>query len=444
LKCTLRKYTELNRTPGWFNLQVFLAILALNLVFFGSCRDSQENLFPIVSIQSPYDGELFSPGDSINVSASISDDDLIVRVLIQLVNSNYIPCGKAVEMNVGLKDHQLNTIYIIPDDVPWSEHYYLLIRAWDKHDYKNKYRRILISPKPESYLGLLMVCQESPSSKAIYLLDTLLNIKKISSFPGDSGSAAIWPAQGLLSTAGRVLGNLITLKVSDSTLAWSIPIVPNPPHPFFHEIATYNGMLFVCMEEGFVAAYNSSGTKAMQTPSNSSHYPSSLSFDASHVNIFWKDRNNAGGYIGRHYLSSGHQQEAISVSFQVLKMLGDDDGTIRLFYQEAGQVMGKQIVNGSLQNWINLPQGSFKDALLLGQGRLLLSLSSGCYLIDSSGQYISQLNASKAGRLAIDKSRQILYSVSGNHLTIKNLNTGVEQSITLPAPAHALFTWYQQ
>lgn len=418
-------------------------LLLIPWLAFISCRDVKENLPPVIGIESPYDDELFKPGDTIQVAASISDDGIINKVQVQLVRDDYIPCAKLLEFQPEKSDYQIQTLYIIPEDVVWADWYYILVRAYDEDGYKNKYRRIRISPKTESYRGLLLITQDGPMSKSIYHLDTTQIINKISTHISDSGSAAFWPGMGLVSMAGRIYGDLVSIRPADSTTLWTIPAIPDPPHPYFHDIAYFSGKLFVCFEEGYVAAWTPVGTKTLQTPSISSHFPTTLCFEEDYLTVFWKDRSNTGGFVGRHYLSSGHQQEAIAVPFRVLKMINGGSGDIWLFYQESGQAKAKKISAGSLQNWISLPAGEFRDAIWINQGQFLLSLSSGCFLIDESGQAFQVLDSYQSGLLSFDSSLNRLYSAKDSKVFIRDMAGGGVQSITFPNPVQAVFPWYQ-
>lgn len=67
-------------------------LLALSTAFLvsacGKPDKEKDNIFPVVTISSPANGQTFTPGQSIPITATITDDTYIAEVHIHVSNTN--------------------------------------------------------------------------------------------------------------------------------------------------------------------------------------------------------------------------------------------------------------------------------------------------------------------------------------------------------------------
>lgn len=426
------------------SLRLILVLLGMAGLLFVSCHRNDPNLPPSITIHQPYENQLFTIGDTILVTATIKDESRIEKVIVQLVDDDYVPRGPAIELTVGLEKYELSQYYIIPKNLDFTSSYMILVRAYDETDFKNKYQPILIHFPAQVRRGLLVVTQKTPNLKSIYHLDTLNQIHWIMDIAGDSGSSAYWSQAGLLAIAGTVNGDLSVLRTADTTIAWTINCIPDPPHPFFLNTFAGDDAFYVCFEEGFVGAYNMNGIKSLQTPASDLMTPSTLVLTNEYISVFWKDRANVGGRIIRHYRSSGQDHDYIPVSIDLECLVAKEDGVIFAFGNDNGQAQVWKVESGGLQTTFALPFGKFLDAQYIGSGYFAVSQSSGTYIYNEFGLQFSVFTQDYSGMLSFDEEEDILYSSKGNTLSTKVLGSSIGAvHKTFPYPIIGVHPWYE-
>ena len=105
------------------NLFVFLAVFLFTMLFFIGCKkDSVDTQKPVVKINSPAWGDSFPDGDSVTVTATISDNSDLGEVHFEVTNKansaeivhlHLFPNSKTYDLTEGFSVHSGITYHIV-------------------------------------------------------------------------------------------------------------------------------------------------------------------------------------------------------------------------------------------------------------------------------------------------------------------------------------------
>lgn len=151
MKCFL--YYTIHRHHTTHLLLMALVIFALH----GCKKEKVDNQLPQIVIHSPTPGSSFHPEDIIPVSATITDDNRIEKVRVQIVNAAGQSFMQTKEFFPDGNSYELHTSFLHNDLYLSTGPYYVKITAFDKDNEKIEFRQIQLTEVPVQLMNILLI-----------------------------------------------------------------------------------------------------------------------------------------------------------------------------------------------------------------------------------------------------------------------------------------------
>ena len=136
-----------------FSLLIFTTFLILLV----GCKKEKDTHIPVITYYSPQHNQAFNVLDTVLVEALITDQKMITSVKVNLTNEEFITVSEARSFSPNTNSYELKTKLAIDDEALESGTYYVLIRADNGDNFKNKYQQILIQGTEQEFVQLLAV-----------------------------------------------------------------------------------------------------------------------------------------------------------------------------------------------------------------------------------------------------------------------------------------------
>lgn len=154
--------------------QKFLTIVSLLLLLSFFACEKEDETGPVISIQNPTGGN-YSVLDTINISATISDNEVLKRLTIRIIDENNQQVCTPYTYSLNQANYKLDAKYIIDNIYLESGSYHLVIEADDNYNTSKAYVKIQLGALARTLDNILIVEKEYQQCK-IY---SILNDKKL-------------------------------------------------------------------------------------------------------------------------------------------------------------------------------------------------------------------------------------------------------------------------
>lgn len=151
----------IKRYPMRFSTFVHSIALGCTLLGFAACKDKTDKEPPRVTIQKPYENQTFQTLDTIWVEASITDNEQLEWVVIQLLDAQYKTLSISKTVNASGSSYHLATEFFIDGPELESGTYYIAVRASDGENIGSAYVAVGISAIPREVEGHFAVTHEN-------------------------------------------------------------------------------------------------------------------------------------------------------------------------------------------------------------------------------------------------------------------------------------------
>lgn len=398
----------------FINLTIVFLICSLML----ACRADKDEECPTIHITSPAENHHYSVYDTILVNALIEDETQLTKIEITITDENHTPVQSTIALNPENKKTSISIPFIISNSIPASGKYYLRIKASDGLNIKNKFVSTYISVPEQKLMKVYLFGYIDTMRMSVYALDSGVFSKSFD-IQSDYCATAISSELGLLYTCGKYYGDLNAFNTSDNSVAWKVPVVCNPPFPYFNDIFYYNKYLYCAFYDGYIHGYDLNGSVKYATPELNSIIPEKIMANGNFLfcdNSLISENNRV---FGMYYLVSGASKQQISSKYKVISMFPESENSVFIFGNENGQ--GKIYLydidgNGTWESH-TLPTGIIYDVACIDNKNYVIAHSTGLYRYDYS---MNSLTLFKGGnvftKIKYENVAEEIYAVSGNEL----------------------------
>ncbi|HNW90761.1 MAG TPA: Ig-like domain-containing protein [Bacteroidales bacterium] len=333
--------------------------LLLIVLFVFSCKKESDTYSPQITITSPYENQVLMAGETVNVIANVCDDRKLEYVSVKILNDDFTavtasqtryPENNCTDINL---DIQIDNI-LLPAGT-----YYILVSASDGANTTNEFRQICIS-QVNKKLKFILVLTQNNGTVTINKIDSLNNISQVKTVTTDYRGSAVSSDAQQFYMAGRYTGDVSVYNINDWQLQWDVPVIPNPPFPYFMTISVYNTRLYVSYREGRFEIYNETGSIIASRVVENGEYPLAfLPFD-DYLITYEVSPDGLQKHLVVYYVPSMAIYKKIIVNYEILKMypLSDDEcvlfcngvsqGVIRVLSLSSGDVTDKYIFSNGV------------------------------------------------------------------------------------------------
>jgi hypothetical protein len=348
-----------------------LLLIASALLF--SCKKKDTDT-PVIIINSPYENQSFTVFDSISVSAIITDNLQITSIDMVLTDENFVPVLKTYSYYPNKSYFELRTSYILDDINLPSGNYYLLIKASDGNNSKNRYVKLLINETPKR-LKYIAVITKSGSTINISKVDSAFNISTLKTVTSDYCGSAVNSRYQQLYLAGSIINDIKVYSLPDMQIKWAVQSMPDPPTPYFENIYLDNNNLFVSFRQNKFNVYNQDGSSISSTVLNNGMVISQFMQSQSYLVTEQYQIPLGVRKISIYYPLSYSLFQELNIDFEVVDFFTKNNDNIYITANKNGQGILKiyNIPTNGLWQPLNIPAGKIYSSCQINNNDLLIS-----------------------------------------------------------------------
>jgi hypothetical protein len=397
-----------------------ILLFVITVISF-SCRKDKDETAPLITISSPAENQQFSALDTVWVTITAEDETALQQVNITLTDDNKVPVLSTYTITLQDKKVTFTIPYTLNDINLTSGNYYIWVRASDGVNIHDKYRTIHISAVPQELKYLYVFTSASSTTIHVLRKEPQGSLQQIFDISGDFTSSAVSSKFQIIYTCGNIYGNLYAFDVSGNNEIWSIPVVSNPPFPYFESIGYYNNNLYASFYDGYIKGYNKNGTSSFTATCPSGSYP--VRFCAG-TNYLYADHAMYSGtsrIFGVYYLSSGALKQQIYTDYEAVDIFEKDNDNAFIFANKNGQgIIELYSISGNgVWEPHTLPTGKINDVLMIDENNYIIAHEIGIYKYqynnNSLTSFVSGINATS---VKYDPTTSEVYATSGSDIMI--------------------------
>lgn len=407
---------------------IVFAILCIAL--FSSCK-KEKSIAPVIRIMSPLPGQGFNAGDTVHVSASISDDHEVTSVTIRLLNASYISCDHDEVIRTTGSTAEIRKEYVISNSYLETGNYYIAVIASDGSELTNEYVKIHITELPKVRKEVFLLSAYNNFSYTVSSLDSLNNPVMAFHVNGDYVSSAINSVNHELLTVGSISGSFSAYDLFTNSIRWSYPPTAFSI-PTFKNLFLIKDRVYVSYYDGRIKGYDMDGAQKYEVQQqgyfipdviykNDIYFFSEIYYRSSHLNK-----------LGVFYLGTGEEKQEHTIDIDLRNMYSLDQNRLLLFGNDTILGQGKIEIydisgNGSILLQ-TLLTGLLNNVVQLDDIHYLLACTDGIYKYDySMNSIITFVTGLPVYSLEYDEVNQELFACSGHTMHVYNAVTATPE-----------------
>ncbi len=313
----------------------FFLIYIITFCFI-SCRKESEQVHPVVKVSIPYENQIFTVLDTVQIQAQISHVKPLKSISMAIVDMDLKAVSDRFNLSPEDNEYQINSNIIINNIELSTANYYLHIRASDGENETNSYTKIYIYELPRILEDIFIISKTSYGSVNISKLDSSFQLIPIFSINSDFGYADIDPINKLLYISGKFNNKIYCIDYQNNIELWNRIVPGYSPLPYFNDLQVHHKKCYIAIRQSALMAYNSSGTLVYNQPTNSERYPVKLHFHKQYIVSSQQSISKQNIYIVMQYLESGSYFQQLQSSIQLVNFYTKDDNNIFIFGNDVG------------------------------------------------------------------------------------------------------------
>jgi hypothetical protein len=410
----------------YFSTFVHTAMAILILLSLSSCNDDEDENPPRITIESPFENQMFSSTDTIEASAIITDNEQITSVELELLDLEFNQV--AVKQSYPASGSTFNFGQLFAIDTPELQtgDYYLAFRANDGRNVGSAFVKIKINAIPRELEGVLVLTSQNNQSYIYYREEDESEFEIESNFFTDAVGGGLNYRQNIFATAGGEVGDADFFEIEEFSIINTLPGFGNTGVPFYLSMTYDIGVeqFILTNREGRVRVLDKNASLLLGFDGLENHFP---------LEVFPTE----DGYFLSEKEIDGPLYTLVFYSFQGLLFdIYQVNGAIRgLFYQNLDEKfvwvdnpegLELRILDISTE-FLSLPYQRpgtrLADVVRTGNNAFIISTSEGLlrYNYSNGGTVIFNSSAPE-GDLYFDDLNQLIYLSSGQDAFIYSMN----------------------
>lgn len=359
-------------------------IVIVNLIclaFVCSCNKEKVDSIPAITIYSPLENQAFDVQDTIPVEADISDVTPLVSVKVVLVNQQLNAVQTAVFFYPQSSSYYLRFDYPINEANLESGEYYLMIRADNESNYRNKYQKIFINALPTELEKIIILTKTNSNLMSVFSVTETDPVTFIFDIEGDFTASESDSQHGMLYVAGISQINLIAFDIESSELVWQKEVFP--PLPLHGSDCLYfDGDLYASFASYYIYGYRYDGSMIFNTTVEEGMEPSRLFKFNEFILADLQSKTGDNNFLSTYYQVTGAEKQRINIHFKVVEFfaIGNDNMLIIANENDTGVLKIYDPPANILNDIINVP-GIIICSVKLSETEFLIGTDNGNFLL---------------------------------------------------------------
>lgn len=313
-----------------------IPLVLLFIILLFSCRKEENSSIPVIEVHLPEYLALYDVYDTISVQATISDEIELESIQVKLTDSNFNPVTKAEVFYPGTMDYNLSTKIVIDNPSLESGHYYVLVKANNGNNSKNKYQEIILQGLEQEFKQLLIITEGTANTIQVFRTDDLESADILTTFDGDFTASAISPADKLLFVAGENSLNLLAYNLETNTVAWQKQKTPGLPmhNP---ECLCFNGLLYTTYNYNYIHGYTATGQINYDVFIDEFDAPGIIYKHSDFILTEIQKKNAVDPYIATTFALTGEEKQRRLITDDVVAFESVDEDQVLVIFNKNNQ-----------------------------------------------------------------------------------------------------------
>ena len=391
-----------------------------------SCKKEVDS-DPQIVIISPTENQQFNVLDTIQVKCIVCDDNGIENIKTVLVNESLIPVLNPVNYypQTENKNIDLEILYPVDDIHLESGKYFILVRAFDGTNFKNKYVSINLDEVPKELEKLIVLTKPDNFTTNVFSVNPVFEIEEMFVIDGDYISSDISSKYRQIYFTGNIPCKLFVFDLAENELDWWVDAYM--PYPVFSNVYYYDATVYTSSENGNITGYNNVGIVNLSTDFNTDSIPTKLLIHGDFILSDLKLRTGPQRLIATYYLVSGIKKQQIITNFKVIDFYSVDDNNIIVFAEQNNT--GKIFIYNVTENYISEPVFIFNDEIIstaiINKSNFLVGTNNTILLFDLSNySTTSVIKGITASQLEYDELNEIIFATDMNNINFFQYPSG--------------------
>ncbi len=397
-----------------------MLLFSIFLITISGCKKAEEDqTSPVIHCASPIPNQQFTVGDTLWVSATISDDENIESIKVSLYDSE-----KNCEMihSVAYRDNgkekQIACEMVLDNAGMENGTYYLGITASDGVNSKNYFVPVYVNGLPRKLWGILYVSTPTGNSVEIRKIDTLMQDSILVSLSGDFASSELSSKYQKLFVAGAQTGNLQAIDLSTKSISWSVINQSNNGSPWFYQLHFIDNLIYASTQDGFISGYTPNGMRTKVYTLPTSWHGVKFIESGGRLIAQVEDVPTSNPQIAQFYSSSASFISQQEVQFKVVEFCpyNSEKNLIFANLEGLGRIYEFNFLPHSFNEVTEIPNQQIIDVAQVSSEKYLVLTNQQVYVYDRNQTIgLMTLNTATGGK-------QLLYDPIGNsYFVVKSL-----------------------
>lgn len=399
---------------------VYILVIIVNL--FISCKKEKDRHPPVITISSPVENQPFHVNEVIPVKGTITDESALTTAAVNLLNEQGEPVMAAMPVPVSGSTAEVNLTYVLNDIHLENGKYQLCFFASDGTNDSYAYQWIYVYGIPRVLKKIMVTTATSTQSNLSVVDSVTLTLIPYQGFSGDHLASVTNSYSQKFFHCGERTGHFTGVDLSNNSVFFDVPIVSNPPAPYFTGLCYANNNCYVGFYNEQIKGYDHTGAIVYNAKLQKGYFPLHISMDNNGQLVTEEQHKITGDKKLVCYYATGAAKQSVSLTQDIVTFCEMDNTRTVLFGNKAGQ--------GSIQLYdrtTNNLQDPYPYTLAAGPILCALKLDADTYLIAhsngiiykyvySSSSVTPYLTGYIALQLAKDDIANVLYVVEKNNI----------------------------
>ena len=420
----------------YFSTFVHIGLAILVVISLSSCKDDEDENPPRITIQAPFENQVFLSTDTIEATAVITDNEQVTSVELELLDLEFNQVALKRSYPASGSTFNFGQSFAIDAPELQSGDYYLAFRANDGRNVGSAFVKIRINAIPRELEGVLVLTSQDNQSYIYYREDDENEFVLERNFFADAVGGGLNYRQNIFATAGGEAGNADFFEIDEYSILASLPGFGTTGLPFYLSMTFAEDLQqFILTErDGRVRVLDKNANLLLGFDGLMNHLP--LQVFASEDGYFLCEKEIVAPlYVLTFYSLQGLFLDNYQVAGAVRGVF-DRNLNERFVWVDDPEGLELRLLNVSTE-FLSLPYerpgARLADVVQTGTNTFFISTSEGLLRYNYSNGGTVILNGSAPeGDLYFDDLNQLIYLVTGQEARIYGVNGDLAGQFSFP------------
>lgn len=296
----------------------------------------------------------------------------------------------------------------------------MLIKANDGVNTKHSYTEIYIYESPTYLKHILAITDLGSNNYEFIMIDSNFTTSSLGFGNSEHLASDYNSRYEQLYIAGQIMDDVIALDMTDLTIAYSVPCIPNPPTSYFTNISFMDKLLYVLFYDGNIKAYDNYGNIKYSTQTAMAKYPLKVFRHQGYLLIYQKDYVGLNGTIGLCYYPNSIIMQSLDVNYEIIDFASKDQDNVFVFANKnsQGKIYNYNTKSNLSSEIYSISSGEIKLVCQMDENSILLVVNDEIMLFKynplSLTTYMSNVFVKS---LKFDEQNNMIYIAESNKIS---------------------------